>query len=68
MTTRNKLIKLAKTTTEPIVYIRQNEVRAIAEHMRISMCNPNKYDIDFFVHAIERGDCRILGKYIRVKK
>lgn len=68
MTAVNRMIKEAKTTTANTVYIRLNEVRAVAEHMRKSMFDPEKHSIDWFVKQIHTGECKVLDKKLHIIK
>lgn len=70
MTARNRLLKELKTAYPPleVAVINPRDVRNFAEHMRLSMHNPEKHSIDFFVKAIEEGKAKIMGIPLQVRK
>lgn len=66
MTTINRMIRDVKNGAS-VVFIRENEVRGLAEHVRVTISYPSTIsNIDGIAEGIRNGDLSIMGVPVKV--
>lgn len=67
MTTVNRMIRDAKNGAS-VVFIRENEVRGLAEYVRVTISYPSTHsNIDSIAEGIRNGDLSIMGVPVKIK-